>query len=890
MKDLLRGLSLPATPRTGRPTPMTSRQQTRSPVTIPELSWVDAVIAQVRVVTNDARAHRSSSASESSRTSPSSAIFIRLQAALRAAAPLYEGVGNAVGIDDDDDDNHSINNYSQMRDSTQAPPPPPQQQQHVPPPPVLLPYSFHSARTTFTQSPDAWSARLASAEEAVLSASRAAAIHIAGAEKELRRAAAQAAIRVADADAALCSGESITNEARVAATEHAARVAEATACVYLAAADATVRLGAVEASVAAARAIATNSMLENQTAIAEAENLHRLDQAHKRGLELVAAAEAEASDRVAAAVAEARKRAAEVHLEAERQAAEVDAAVKLRMAESENVHLREVAAAADTVKAAALLQAADDRAAIALARAEAVRELQEAQNETATARAEAVRALQEAQDESARSREAAAQSRSETARYERETALTKQAVELEESMRAVTLANYQAEAKADAISNAATKFEAAAAALAEAKASEVIRLKTEAADIESAEARRTLAEANALELIRLKAEAADIEAAEARQVLTENKRKAAIALAESHERSEAAFSLAASLAAATASANTIAEANAVADMKAKSDSAALEAVEALEVLNEAKVKTAKAMEEAQVMTNAASVLAQEKSKAEAEAASSSTYDTASLNNSSFSIHPLDFSSAVFMVPSSSSALPLDFSNDDSDLDPDDDLPSPLSQLLPLPPSLPNSRRPDGPKPPPPFSQQPSTSSSSPTPTPPPTQLSQPPPPLSPPPQQSQPQSDTNNTIPFDPTRNVVLGLLRGTIFNKHGRQGQPHPRLLWLDVTQNELGLRWGKPSNGIDHHEASHWLSLGDVLSVVRGRNTPVLKRSAKASAENRCWSLIAGTRTLDFESPNQDVAEMWANGLFRLFGEPNLLQTLLMDIVNSGEWAPPT
>ena len=841
MKELLRGISLPATPRTtGRPkTPHFPLPQTRSPVTIPELSWADAVIAQVRVVTEDARTHRSSESS--TRTSPSSAIFIRLQAALRAAAPpANEGVGNIVGINDvdDDDDNHSMNIYSQIMDTTFAQQQ--QQQQH----------SFPSARTAYTRSPDAWSARLASAEEAVLSASRAAAIHIAGAEKELRRAAAQAATRVAEADAALCSGESTNNEARVAATEHAARVAEATACVFLAAADATVRLEAVEVSVAAARSIATNSMLEHQTAIAEAENLHRLDLAHKRGLELVAAAEAEASDRVAAAVAEAERRSAAVHLEAE----EVDAAVKSRIAESENIRLREVAAA-EAVKTASLLQAADDRAAIAIAHAEAMRELQEAQNETATARAEAVRALQEAQDESARSREAAAQSRSETARYERETALTKQAVELEESMRAEKLAKYQAEANADAISMAATKLEALAeakaaqtrrTALAESNALELIRLKAEEADIEAEEARRTaLAEANALELIRLKAVEADIEAEEARQVFAENKRKAAIALAESHERSEAAFSLAASLA-------EVAIAKEVADMKANSESAAIEAVDALDVLNKAKLKTAKAMEDAQVMTNAASVRAEEKSKAEAAA--------------------------------SSSDLPLDFSSD-SDLEPnvdDDDessLPSPQSQLLPSPPSLPNSRRPEGPKP----STQP-----------PPPPL-QPPPPSSPPPpsQESvsspfQPQATT--TIPFDPTRIVVLGLLHGTIFTKHGRQGQPHPRLLWLDVTQNELGLRWGKPSDGIHHHLHTHWISLGDVLSVVRGRNTPVLKRSAKVHAENRCWSLIAATRTLDFESPNQDVAEMWANGLTRLFGEPNLLQRLLMDIVNSGEWTPPT
>jgi hypothetical protein len=132
---------------------------------------------------------------------------------------------------------------------------------------------------------------------------------------------------------------------------------------------------------------------------------------------------------------------------------------------------------------------------------------------------------------------------------------------------------------------------------------------------------------------------------------------------------------------------------------------------------------------------------------------------------------------------------------------------------------------------------------------------------------------------------TVLGLLRGTSFIKHGRRGWPHARVLWLDVTQAELGLRWGKGFGDA----AAPWLSLGAVLAVARGRATPVLERSAPAARAAACFAIMCMDRTLDFEAPNADAADLWATGLERLFAEPTLLQRTLMDIVRDGLWTPP-
>ena len=137
-------------------------------------------------------------------------------------------------------------------------------------------------------------------------------------------------------------------------------------------------------------------------------------------------------------------------------------------------------------------------------------------------------------------------------------------------------------------------------------------------------------------------------------------------------------------------------------------------------------------------------------------------------------------------------------------------------------------------------------------------------------------------------RTVLLGLLKGVVLVKHGRAGWPKPRMFWLDVTRQELGLRWGPAGKGT-RNESAPFLSLGDVTGVSRGQATAVLKRASAAQAHCH-FSILARERTLDFEAINADMAELWHLSLSRIIGEPHLLQNLLVDIVRSGDFAVPS
>ena len=136
-------------------------------------------------------------------------------------------------------------------------------------------------------------------------------------------------------------------------------------------------------------------------------------------------------------------------------------------------------------------------------------------------------------------------------------------------------------------------------------------------------------------------------------------------------------------------------------------------------------------------------------------------------------------------------------------------------------------------------------------------------------------------------RAVLLSLLNGHVFVKHGRAGWPKPRLIWMDVTRPELGLRWGGTAahHGGTSNDAAAWLPLGAVTGVSRGRATPVLARAPALRAAHY-FSLLALDRTLDLEAPNADSADLWAGALERLFKDAQLLQTMLIDIVSSGDY----
>lgn len=142
---------------------------------------------------------------------------------------------------------------------------------------------------------------------------------------------------------------------------------------------------------------------------------------------------------------------------------------------------------------------------------------------------------------------------------------------------------------------------------------------------------------------------------------------------------------------------------------------------------------------------------------------------------------------------------------------------------------------------------------------------------------------------------IVLQLLNGHLFSKHGRSGWPHKRIVWLDVSSDELGLRWGKPEDGISYRHlptakaAESWMGLGAIQNIARGRQTLVMKRSGKAAKEELYWSIVSAKRSLDLECASKSECEAWAAAFEVILTRTGLLQDALMYLYRSGQWAPP-
>ncbi len=137
--------------------------------------------------------------------------------------------------------------------------------------------------------------------------------------------------------------------------------------------------------------------------------------------------------------------------------------------------------------------------------------------------------------------------------------------------------------------------------------------------------------------------------------------------------------------------------------------------------------------------------------------------------------------------------------------------------------------------------------------------------------------------------NVTVTLLHGHVFMKHGRSGWPHRRLVWIDATGAELGVRWGKPSAGQDVTSPDEWISLGDTVAVEKGRATQTLRKSGKAKKDDLYWSIVGRTRSLDLECHTKEERDAFAGGFATFMREPGLLQDTMMWLFKNGHWAPP-
>ncbi|DAZ95995.1 TPA: hypothetical protein N0F65_009296 [Lagenidium giganteum] len=106
---------------------------------------------------------------------------------------------------------------------------------------------------------------------------------------------------------------------------------------------------------------------------------------------------------------------------------------------------------------------------------------------------------------------------------------------------------------------------------------------------------------------------------------------------------------------------------------------------------------------------------------------------------------------------------------------------------------------------------------------------------------------------------------------KHGRRGSPHARLVYTDLDLKRIF--WQKPSkdNRTKRAKMDQSVALADVVQVVRGMKTEVLRRTGDVSKYERYLSLVADDRTLDMELPNESLCEFLLHGFEQLLHGPN-------------------
>ena len=114
----------------------------------------------------------------------------------------------------------------------------------------------------------------------------------------------------------------------------------------------------------------------------------------------------------------------------------------------------------------------------------------------------------------------------------------------------------------------------------------------------------------------------------------------------------------------------------------------------------------------------------------------------------------------------------------------------------------------------------------------------------------------------DVTSKLVLN--RGANFVKHGRQGDPHARFVW--VSSDFKRIHWGDADT-----RNSKFMRFDDVTDVQAGKNTVVFQRSygSKFSSvpESMCFSVVSGSRTLDLQADSVERRNFWVQNLFVLF-----------------------
>jgi len=116
-------------------------------------------------------------------------------------------------------------------------------------------------------------------------------------------------------------------------------------------------------------------------------------------------------------------------------------------------------------------------------------------------------------------------------------------------------------------------------------------------------------------------------------------------------------------------------------------------------------------------------------------------------------------------------------------------------------------------------------------------------------------------------------LLKGQLFLKIGRKGKPQKRLLWLSEDFTEL--RWKDPTkiknvvNIIVKHPRN--LNIFEITNIVPGQVTEVFLAQNRAETQDRSFSIIADSRSIDLEIVEErPTRDEWVKA-FKLLIENN-------------------
>lgn len=114
-------------------------------------------------------------------------------------------------------------------------------------------------------------------------------------------------------------------------------------------------------------------------------------------------------------------------------------------------------------------------------------------------------------------------------------------------------------------------------------------------------------------------------------------------------------------------------------------------------------------------------------------------------------------------------------------------------------------------------------------------------------------------------------LTNGAVFLKHGRQGRPHKRFIWVPAPYENVhwGVTMKKPSE-------KECLPIKNLDLVLRGQATAVFARhSGQPNREEMSFSLVVDQRTLDLEADSVETRNEWAEAFEWLSANKDALKS---------------